>query len=165
VRPTLDPFASCVDRRRSWCTHSGYALIAPLHWLALKWYRVDIPSLLDRLHSAISDHCATRAAAPTWAASEDELAGKRADVKDRVALADLWPAYLRMICVVTVCITVPALAWYCAVPLTSMTDITCLYNSVRSLARIYNSGPRRRDITERLLGLPADRLPPADRGP
>ncbi|GJN93501.1 hypothetical protein Rhopal_006558-T1 [Rhodotorula paludigena] len=127
-------------------THSGYLALLPAHVLALKLggsslrtafrglreilaHHFRAPSLLD--HDGLptspklsrSDGGAYRVSAPVRLA---QLVLPRSWA---VELEEDWVARLaRKTLILTVFISAPALSWYAAVPLTSMTDITAIYN-------------------------------------
>ncbi|CAO1633035.1 unnamed protein product [Parajaminaea phylloscopi] len=48
------------------------------------------------------------------------------------------PRLLLLLVVLMVAITIPALSWYCAVPMTSMADITALYNTFSVWALVFS---------------------------
>lgn len=127
-------------------THSGYLALLPAHVVALKLggtslrtafrglrdilaHHFRAPSLLD--HDGLptspklsrSDGGAYRVSAPVRLA---QLVLPRSWAAE---LEEDWVAHLaRKTLILTVFISAPALSWYAAVPLTSMTDITAIYN-------------------------------------
>ncbi|GAA5860960.1 hypothetical protein JCM1840_002019 [Sporobolomyces johnsonii] len=89
-------------------THSGYCLLLPCHCIALGLLRHTL------LPSSIDDtfHSATTPSQPF-----------------SLSLSTPWIVTLaRKVALLTLFISFPALSWYAAVPLTSMADLTAIYN-------------------------------------
>ncbi|KAM0745728.1 hypothetical protein T439DRAFT_330372 [Meredithblackwellia eburnea MCA 4105] len=136
-----------------WMTHSGYALILPFHFLALRLMGVNIPESLSILRgvfriqfasestSLLPDSASATSLRPPLRrpTSRSQIIPDRPPSKRRTSLRrlmsrershrKLWKwRLLGMVVRLTVLIAFPALTWYAAVPLTSMTNITAIYN-------------------------------------
>ncbi|BGP19141.1 hypothetical protein JCM10213v2_007228 [Rhodosporidiobolus nylandii] len=127
-----------------WMTHSGYLLLTPLHLLTLAVLRVPLAPLGKELLAVLrAKYSPSITSLPAWLrqrrrepscasisslASLASLDGLRELVDE--AKEEPWVRELaKRVAILTVAIAAPALSWYAAVPLTSMTDITALYNS------------------------------------
>ncbi|GAA6039259.1 hypothetical protein JCM8097_003232 [Rhodosporidiobolus ruineniae] len=113
-------------------THSGYLLLAPLHLLALKLLGTPVlPALRDVLVvlKAKFSPPASFSDPPSSPRLRRQQSSDSARDFGEAAWTAPWVVELaKKGAFLTVAIAVPALSWYGAVPLTSMTDITAIYN-------------------------------------
>ncbi|KAL8287320.1 hypothetical protein RQP46_003772 [Phenoliferia psychrophenolica] len=130
-----------------WMTHSGYFLILPLHLSALRILSISIPDSFSVLRGVLRIQFAaepTPVERPPYGRSPSSHGNgtgesrppnpRRASLKRLLGNSEraqrkLWKWRMgRMVVKLTLLIAFPALTWYAAVPLTSMTNITAIYN-------------------------------------
>lgn len=138
-------------------THSSYLLLFPLHLAALALSRsASVPALLASLAATLEEKfqppplsrgrggagslrklsATTSSAAPSSPKPNQHVEHRSlfgfVDAVQKsllVRVREPWIDYLaRRVLLLTLLISAPALSWYGAVPLTSMTDITAIYN-------------------------------------
>ncbi|GAA5928446.1 hypothetical protein JCM3775_000613 [Rhodotorula graminis] len=131
-------------------THSGYTLLVPAHVLVLRLTGTPIRSTFADLRDLLAYHFRTPSphddpdgaaipVSPKVPRSRSDRSLYRHTSPNAVtrylpaALADIaeqdWVQNLaKKAGILTIFISAPALSWYAAVPLTSMTDITAIYN-------------------------------------
>ncbi|BGP42561.1 hypothetical protein JCM10449v2_006573 [Rhodotorula kratochvilovae] len=125
-------------------THSGYIFLLPVHVLVLRLTGTPIRSTFADLRDLLAYHFRTPSpldedGIPT--SPKIQPRGDHSLYRTRSAFTSLLPASLaeaveqdwvqnlaKRALTLTVFISAPALSWYAAVPLTSMTDITAIYN-------------------------------------
>ena len=112
-----------------WLTHIGYILVAPLHLFVLKLVGIDLPPLTEKLQAAFRDQFEDEASTP----------GEPKFLQSwTVRLGFSSWKLVRLCSCLAVVIATPALCWYIAVPFTSMTDITAIYNSNAFWAYVFS---------------------------
>ena len=145
--------------------HSGFLLLLPMHLYFLKWttgrpithylhliaqnlrWQLDTPAstLPDPRADAVRQRLSQASGRRSRDVTETDLDANEPESLQRrpasfleqkagfnvVRLAGLF-------LVLTIGITVPALSWYCAVPMTSMADITAIYNTFSVWALVFS---------------------------
>lgn len=145
--------------------HSGFLLLFPMHLYFLKWttkrpithylhliaqnlrWQIDTPatSLPDpradavrhRLSQASGRGLSARGEATSGVHEPESLTRQPVSFLEQKAGFNLL-RLAGLFVVLTVGITVPALSWYCAVPMTSMADITAIYNTFSVWALVFS---------------------------
>ncbi|GAA5832636.1 hypothetical protein JCM3766R1_004274 [Sporobolomyces carnicolor] len=116
------------------CTHSGYMLLWPCHLLALKLLKIPVGESLQDLVPLLAEHFAplskTVDSLPT---SSLPLRDFPFPLRERAHVSLVVKApwvrnLVRKVALLTIFISFPALSWYASVPLTSMADLTAIYN-------------------------------------
>ncbi|GAA6010973.1 hypothetical protein JCM11491_005891 [Sporobolomyces phaffii] len=118
------------------CTHSGYMLLWPCHLIALKVAGVPVGESLKALLPLLAQHYASppprpspQHALPTSAPPHDFPFPYAASARLDVFFNTRWARnFVRKVALLTIFIAAPSLSWYAAVPLTSMADLTAIYN-------------------------------------
>ncbi|PWY99331.1 hypothetical protein BCV70DRAFT_200905 [Testicularia cyperi] len=143
--------------------HSGFTLLFPMHLLFLKWTTSrPISHWLHLISQNLRWQLETPAAALPGAGPDavrrrlSSASGRGDYAIDPIAdgnegLASRRPPsfleqkfgfnvlkLLGLLGILTIGITVPALSWYCAVPMTSMADITAIYNTFSVWALVFS---------------------------
>lgn len=145
--------------------HSGFVLLLPMHLYFLKWttgrpithyLHLIAQNLRWQLDTPASTLPDPRADAVRHRLSQ--ASGRRSQSFGEANLGEHEPESLRrrrtsaleerfgfnvfrlagLFLVLTVGITIPALSWYCAVPMTSMADITAIYNTFSVWALVFS---------------------------
>ncbi|GAA5953185.1 hypothetical protein JCM3765_007435 [Sporobolomyces pararoseus] len=117
------------------CTHSGYMLLWPCHLLALRFLKIPVKDSLRRLLPLLAQHFApskndqTHRSLPTSSPSSDFPFPSKNYAPSDLSLKTPWVRNLvQKVSLLTIFISFPALSWYASVPLTSMADLTAIYN-------------------------------------
>ncbi|EST08331.2 Drug/metabolite transporter [Kalmanozyma brasiliensis GHG001] len=144
--------------------HSAFLLLFPMHLFFLKWttgrpithylhliaqnlrWQLETPAstLPDPRADAVRQRLsqASGRGIPTNGAEWDEQAAESLTRRPASFLEQKFGFnVLRLaglFAILTVGITVPALSWYCAVPMTSMADITAIYNTFSVWALVFS---------------------------
>ena len=108
-------------------------LLWPCHLLAFKILKIPISSNLRALVPLLAQHYAV---SPPSSSSNSALPSTQdfpfplhAQSQRDVSLKTPWVRHLlRKVALLTIFISFPALSWYASVPLTSMADLTAIYN-------------------------------------
>ncbi|SPO31255.1 uncharacterized protein UTRI_05936_B [Ustilago trichophora] len=146
--------------------HSGFLLLFPMHLCFLRWttgrpithylhliaqnlrWQLDTPptSLPDPRADAVRHRLSQASGRP----SRDVSGAQLSDGNEPESLRRRPASFLEqkfgfnvvrlagLFLVLTIGITVPALSWYCAVPMTSMADITAIYNTFSVWALVFS---------------------------
>ncbi|GAA5821776.1 hypothetical protein JCM3770_000139 [Rhodotorula araucariae] len=156
-------------------THSGYIFLLPAHVVVLRLTGTPIRSTFADLRDLLAHHFRTPSPLDDNGIPTSPKIQARADhslYRSRSTLASFLPASLAVMideewvrnlakkaAILTVFISAPALSWYAAVPLTSMTDITAIYNVfafwayLLSLYYLPSPSSARESRTHRVLNL------------
>ncbi|GAA5934953.1 MFS transporter [Sporobolomyces koalae] len=117
------------------CTHSGYMLLWPCHLLALRLLKIPVKATLESLVPLLARHFApSTTTAPPHAHDPSPHSHQfpfptSSFDASQVSLKTRWVQNLiRKVALLTIFISFPALSWYASVPLTSMADLTAIYN-------------------------------------
>jgi len=109
-------------------------LLWPCHLLAFKLLKIPISSNLRALIPLLAQHYAvspssTSALPSSSARDQDFPFPLHAHSQREISLKTPWVRHLlRKVALLTIFISFPALSWYASVPLTSMADLTAIYN-------------------------------------
>lgn len=144
--------------------HSGFLLLFPMHLFFLKWttgrpithylhlialnlrWQLDTPasSLPNPRADAVRQRLSQASGRACGASREDwgEPAAESSR-RQRACFFDQMFGFnvfrlVGLFFILTIGITVPALSWYCAVPMTSMADITAIYNTFSVWALVFS---------------------------
>ncbi|SAM85995.1 uncharacterized protein UBRO_07930 [Ustilago bromivora] len=145
--------------------HSGFLLLFPLHLYFLKWttkrpithylhliaqnlrWQLETPTstLPDPRADAVRHRLSKASGRGSRAVSAVDARDREPESLGRRRISALEQEFgfnvLRLaglFLVLTVGITIPALSWYCAVPMTSMADITAIYNTFSVWALVFS---------------------------
>ncbi|KAJ9475537.1 EamA domain-containing protein [Pseudozyma hubeiensis] len=144
--------------------HSGFVLLFPMHLYFLKWttgrpithylhliaqnlrWQLETPAsaLPDPRADAVRQRLSQasgrgdRQSGSDWDAQATESLRRRPVSSLEQTFGFNVVRLAGLFLVLTVGITVPALSWYCAVPMTSMADITAIYNTFSVWALVFS---------------------------
>ncbi|GAA6058802.1 hypothetical protein JCM10212_001918 [Sporobolomyces blumeae] len=115
------------------CTHSGYMLLWPCHLFTLRVLGIPVKENLRALVPLLAQHFASTSSVASEhlpvPSSPRGFPFPSSTHSRRVSLKSPWVQnLLQKAAILTVFISFPALSWYAAVPLTSMADLTAIYN-------------------------------------
>ncbi len=143
--------------------HSGFLLLFPMHLFFLKWttkrpithylhliaqnlrWQLDTApsSLPDPRADEVRRRLSRASGRGSQAFSDADHAEQGGMIRRKVSFLEETFGFnvLRLaglFVVLTIGITIPALSWYCAVPMTSMADITAIYNTFSVWALVFS---------------------------
>ncbi|KAJ1021644.1 hypothetical protein NDA16_003780 [Ustilago loliicola] len=145
--------------------HSGFLLLFPMHLYFLKWttkrpithylhliaknlrWQLETPAstLPDPRADAVRHRLSQASGRGSCAVSGVDAGGHEPESLGRRRISALEQKFgfnvirlAGLFLVLTIGITVPALSWYCAVPMTSMADITAIYNTFSVWALVFS---------------------------
>ncbi|GAA5903448.1 uncharacterized protein JCM6883_005006 [Sporobolomyces salmoneus] len=119
------------------CTHSGYMLLWPCHLLALRVLKIPVKESLRDLLPLLAQHFAPSSPSSSSTKSSSSLPTSTPSndfpfplkKTSTISFKTPWVRNLvQKVALLTIFISFPALSWYASVPLTSMADLTAIYN-------------------------------------